>query len=89
VHILSGDLTLHKRTLGPLKTVIYGLRRYDDDRCAALLSPEEKDEVERRGEKVKGFMSHKSKIYLVRYNFFHLLAELTVLLYDRRMSMTI
>ncbi|OJA15774.1 hypothetical protein AZE42_10296 [Rhizopogon vesiculosus] len=64
LHILSGDLTLHKRTLGPLKTVIYGLRRYDVDRCAALLSPEEKEQVEQRGEKVKGFMSHKSKIYL-------------------------
>ncbi|EIW87267.1 hypothetical protein CONPUDRAFT_116452 [Coniophora puteana RWD-64-598 SS2] len=36
LHILSGDLTLHKRTLEPLKSVIYGLRRYDLERCAAL-----------------------------------------------------
>lgn len=36
VHILSGDLILHKRTLDPIKTVIYGLRRYDLDRCIAL-----------------------------------------------------
>ncbi|KAG0694044.1 hypothetical protein DFH29DRAFT_1006684 [Suillus ampliporus] len=64
LHILSGDLTLHKRTLGPLKTVIYGLRRYDEDRYAALLSSEEKEIQERRGEKVKGFMTQKSKIYL-------------------------
>ncbi|KAG1742775.1 uncharacterized protein EDB91DRAFT_297885 [Suillus paluster] len=64
LHILSGDLTLHKRTLGPLKTVIYGLRRYDEDRCAALLSSEEKEIQERRGERIKGFMTHKSKIYL-------------------------
>lgn len=64
LHILSGDLTLHKRTLGPLKTVIYGLRRYDEDRCAALLSPAEREVQEKRREKVKGFMSHKSKIYL-------------------------
>ncbi|KAG1813918.1 uncharacterized protein BJ212DRAFT_383571 [Suillus subaureus] len=64
LHILSGDLMLHKRTLGPLKTVIYGLRRYDEDRCAALLSSAEKEVQEQRREKVKGFMSHKSKIYL-------------------------
>ncbi|KAG1902533.1 uncharacterized protein F5891DRAFT_1022041 [Suillus fuscotomentosus] len=64
LHILSGDLMLHKRTLGPLKTVIGGLRRYDEDRCAALLSPAEKWVQEQSREKVKGFMSHKSKIYL-------------------------
>ncbi|KAG1747602.1 hypothetical protein EDB19DRAFT_1685600 [Suillus lakei] len=64
LHILSGDLVLHRRTLGPLKTVIYGLRRYDEDRCAALLSSDEKEVQERRREKVKGFMTHKSKIYL-------------------------
>ncbi|KAG1830906.1 hypothetical protein EV424DRAFT_1506156 [Suillus variegatus] len=64
LHILSGDLILHKRTLGPLKTVIYGLRRYDEDRCAALLSPAEKEVQEQSREKVKGFMSDKSKIYL-------------------------
>ena len=62
VHILSGDLILHKRTLGPLKTVIYGLRRYDLDRCAALIDPD----LLAAGEKVQGFMSNKSKIYLVR-----------------------
>ncbi|KAF5385150.1 hypothetical protein D9615_001084 [Tricholomella constricta] len=37
LHILSGDLILHKRTLEPIKTMIYGLRRYDLDRCAALV----------------------------------------------------
>lgn len=40
VHILSSDLVMHKRTLAPLKTLIYGLRRYDLDRCAALVDPE-------------------------------------------------
>ncbi|KAG2153526.1 uncharacterized protein EDB93DRAFT_221576 [Suillus bovinus] len=64
LHMLSGDLMLHKRTLGPLKTVILGLRRYDEERCAALLSPTEKEVQEQSKEKVKGFMSHKSKIYL-------------------------
>lgn len=36
LHILSGDLIMNKRTLDPIKTLIYGLRRYDQDRCAAL-----------------------------------------------------
>lgn len=61
VHTMSGDLTLHKRTLEPIKTLVYGLRRYDVDRCAAL--------IESQGNgtgttKVVGYMSHKSKIYL-------------------------
>lgn len=58
MHILSGDLILHKRTLEPIKTVIYGLRRYDVDRVAALFPPGSK-------ETAVGFMSHRSKIYLV------------------------
>ena len=60
MHILSGDLTLHKRTMEPLKTMVYGLRRYDIDRSAALFESGECDV------KVQGFMSHKAKIYLVR-----------------------
>lgn len=62
MHILSGDLILHKRTLEPVKTLVYGLRRYDDDKCRALIDfsdPANKDV------KVVGFMSHNSKIYLV------------------------
>ncbi len=62
MHILSGDLILHKRTLDPIKTMIFGLRRYDVDRCAALIDmsdPANKDI------KVVGYMSHKAKIYLV------------------------
>lgn len=62
VHILSGDLILHKRTLEPVKTMVYGLRRYDLDRCAALIDatdPKNKDQ------QIAGFMSHKAKIYLV------------------------
>ncbi|THH01212.1 hypothetical protein EW026_g1441 [Hermanssonia centrifuga] len=58
LHILQGDLILHKRTLEPIKTVIYGLRRYDVDRVAAL------SERIDPSEKVQGYMSHKSKIYL-------------------------
>ncbi|KAI5114896.1 hypothetical protein M0805_001812, partial [Coniferiporia weirii] len=61
LHIMSGDLTLHKRTLGPIKTLVYGLRRYDVDRCAALVNSLGQDASTA---KVEGFMSHKSKIYL-------------------------
>ena len=60
VHILQGDLILHKRTLEPIKTVIYGLRRYDVDRAMAL-----RETADARA-KEDGYMSHKSKIYLVR-----------------------
>ncbi|KAJ6500379.1 magnesium transporter [Mycena sanguinolenta] len=36
LHILSGDLIMHKRTLEPIKSMLYGLRRYDEDRCVAI-----------------------------------------------------
>ena len=42
--------------------MVYGLRRYDVDRCAALIDssdPANKDIP------IVGFMSHKAKIYLV------------------------
>ncbi|KAJ7773670.1 hypothetical protein DFH07DRAFT_1057199 [Mycena maculata] len=61
LHIVSGDLILHKRTLGPIKTLVYGLRRYDVDRCAALIDD---SDPASQGKRVVGFMSHKSKIYL-------------------------
>jgi Mg2+ and Co2+ transporter CorA len=60
LHILSGDLILRKRTLEPIKTLVYGLRRYDVDRCAALVDMSNAPP----GTKIEGFMSHKSKIYL-------------------------
>ncbi|KAF5352613.1 hypothetical protein D9756_006198 [Leucocoprinus leucothites] len=61
LHILSGDLILHKRTLDPIKTLVYGLRRYDVDRCAALIDTSDPANAK---VPVVGFMSHKSKIYL-------------------------
>ncbi|KAF8585122.1 hypothetical protein K439DRAFT_1082558 [Ramaria rubella] len=67
LHILSGDLTLHKRTLGPLKSLIYGLRRYDLDRCIAIAEASAEDDAAGAGvasAKVVGYMSHKSKVYL-------------------------
>ncbi|RXW17592.1 hypothetical protein EST38_g8261 [Candolleomyces aberdarensis] len=36
LHILSGDLIMLKRTFEPIKTMIFGLRKYDLDRCIAL-----------------------------------------------------
>ncbi|KAJ7201401.1 hypothetical protein GGX14DRAFT_656755 [Mycena pura] len=64
LHIVSGDLVLHKRTLNPIKTLVYGLRRYDVDRCAALI---DESDPATKGQPIVGFMSHKSKIYLVLY----------------------
>ncbi|KAG6811459.1 hypothetical protein H0H92_007282 [Tricholoma furcatifolium] len=61
LHILSGDLILHKRTLEPIRTMIYSLRRYDLDRCQALI---DMSNPENANVKVVGFMSHRSKIYL-------------------------
>ena len=58
LHIISGDLTLHKRTLGPLSQLVYGLRRYDVDRCKALAGS-----AGREGE-VTGYLSHQAKVYL-------------------------
>ncbi|THH32767.1 hypothetical protein EUX98_g1373 [Antrodiella citrinella] len=58
LHILQGDLILHKRTLGPIKTLVYGLRRYDVDRVAALFETVDPDV------KVQGYMSHQAKVYL-------------------------
>lgn len=52
---------MHKRALEPIKTVIYGLRRYDLDRAAALVDLSTMP----AGYKVQGFMSHKAIIYLV------------------------
>ncbi|KAF8646269.1 hypothetical protein AX16_007293 [Volvariella volvacea WC 439] len=44
LHILSGDLIMHKRGLEPIKTMIYGLRRYDHERWMALMQNEENAE---------------------------------------------
>jgi len=47
--------------MDPLKSLVYGLRRYDVDRCAALVDT---NDPMNANLKVAGFMSHKSKIYL-------------------------
>ena len=66
VHILSGDLILHKRTLEPIKTLVYGLRRYDNDKSEALI---DFSDPANKNIKVVGFMSQTSKIYLVGLSF--------------------
>jgi Mg2+ and Co2+ transporter CorA len=52
---MSGDLNVRKRALTPIKSLIYGLRRYDLERSAAVHSG---------GNASVGYMSAKTKIYL-------------------------
>ncbi|KAF8069066.1 magnesium transporter [Lyophyllum atratum] len=40
LHILSGDLVMHKRTLEPVKRMIRSIMRYDMQRCIALADAE-------------------------------------------------
>ncbi|KAJ3856287.1 hypothetical protein EV368DRAFT_32770 [Lentinula lateritia] len=61
LHILTGDINLHQRALAPLKRVIYGLRRYDLDRCIALLNLPPGEEVD---VKMEGYMSRTALTYL-------------------------
>jgi len=56
LHVASEDLTLHKRTMGPISQLVYGLRRYDADRAKAVA-------IETDGA-AGGFLSHQSKVYL-------------------------
>nr|GAT54714.1 CorA-like protein [Mycena chlorophos] len=62
LHVLSADLSLHRRTLEPIGTVITGLRRYDVDRVAALLDHTEDEH--NTDVKVVGYMSKKAQVYL-------------------------
>jgi len=52
---MSEDLTIRKRALTPIKSLIYGLRRYDLERSAA---------VQGGGKTAVGYMSIMTKIYL-------------------------
>ncbi|KAG8807764.1 hypothetical protein FRC17_004275, partial [Serendipita sp. 399] len=61
LHFLSAELSARRRALDPVKTLIYGLRRYDQERCVAIA---ESSGSLVEGEKIQGFLSHKSKIYL-------------------------
>lgn len=68
LHIMSGDLALRKRSLEPIKSLVFGLRRYDLDRCIAVAQAETSSAPGQEKPQVVGFMSHKSKIYLVRHS---------------------
>ncbi|KAG8775230.1 hypothetical protein FRC16_004865, partial [Serendipita sp. 398] len=59
LHILSADLTLRKRTMQPLKSLIYGLRRFDTERTIAACT------VAGQPAPAQGYMSPKTKVYLV------------------------
>ena len=61
VHVLGGDLTLHRRTLAPIKSLIYGLRRYDADRTQVLV---ESVDPHACVDTIRGYMSHQAKVYL-------------------------
>ena len=65
MHLLSADLTQRRRELDPVKTLIYGLRRYDSDRAVAAtdLVEGEADHDPEHAQKA-GFLSHKAKVYL-------------------------
>ncbi|KAJ3777804.1 hypothetical protein FB446DRAFT_783971 [Lentinula raphanica] len=63
LHILIGDISVHQRALGPLKKLVYGLRRYDQDRCVALLNLPPGEEIT-DVKNVKGYMSSTSLTYL-------------------------
>ncbi|KAF5379226.1 hypothetical protein D9615_006046 [Tricholomella constricta] len=84
LHILSGDLVMHKRTFDPIRTMICGLMRFDLDRCIALADNVEA-EAERlaslpgrlahdissgghKGQKIQGFFSFKAILYLSDVN---------------------
>ncbi|KAG8841283.1 hypothetical protein FRC20_005118 [Serendipita sp. 405] len=58
LHILSADLTLRKRTMQPLKSLIYGLRRFDTERTIAACT------VAGQPAPAQGYMSPKTKVYL-------------------------
>ncbi|KAG6900273.1 hypothetical protein C0993_000461 [Termitomyces sp. T159_Od127] len=69
LHILSGDLIMHKRTLDPIKVLIHGLRHYDLDRCTALVGYSEVDAISGVSkEKVQGYLSYQAKLYLSDVN---------------------
>lgn len=76
MHLIAGDLNLLKKTLKPIKTLIYGLREYDDDRGAALIDSSSTSGT--ASTKVAGFMSLKAKINLadVHDHMDHILSSL-------------
>lgn len=70
---------MHKRTLEPIKAMLYNLRRYDTDRYMALAGNADAVAGPGVGEyrsaglgdkdkvKVEGYLSYQTKMYLVRH----------------------
>ena len=63
MHLLSAEVTQRRRELDPVKTLIYGLRRYDSDRTVAAIEAAEGPPAAAAGQNA-GFLSHKAKVYL-------------------------
>ncbi|EPQ53988.1 hypothetical protein GLOTRDRAFT_130378 [Gloeophyllum trabeum ATCC 11539] len=62
LHVISGDLILHKRTLAPIRSLVYRLRRYDMDWSVASLDASQTESTQVRG--VQGYLSPTAKTYL-------------------------
>ncbi|KAG8743374.1 hypothetical protein FRC10_012178 [Ceratobasidium sp. 414] len=58
LHLLSGDIELLKMSIKPLQRIVYGLRRYDRERCRGLAASQDVST------NVKGFLSEETKVYL-------------------------
>lgn len=59
LHLLSGDIELLRMSIKPLQRIIYGLRRYDRERCKGLATAHGGSPAQTRG-----FLSEETKIYL-------------------------
>ena len=64
MHLLSAEVTQRRRELDPVKTLIYGLRRYDSDRTVAAIESAEVPPAGQNAGQNAGFLSHKAKVYL-------------------------
>ncbi|KAG6909489.1 hypothetical protein DXG01_017211 [Tephrocybe rancida] len=71
LHILSGDLIMHKRTLDPIKVMLYSLRHHDLDRCVALAKHAQAEaglatlSSAPGTPNVQGYLTYTAKLYLV------------------------
>jgi len=61
LHVLSSEITLHKQSIKPLQSLVFGLRQYDLDRAVALAISADRNADPKD---THGFMSHEAKIYL-------------------------
>ncbi|GLB42205.1 putative corA-like Mg2+ transporter protein [Lyophyllum shimeji] len=75
LHILSGDLVMHRRTLEPIKKMIEGIMTHDQQRCIALaeagqpINPSEQEQPPfqqsgQQTQRVQGYFSFKAKTYM-------------------------